>query len=255
MTTFSEQQIKALSGPLNSAHVKTRAQSGRTLSYVEGWHAIAEANRIFGFDAWSRETVELKCVSEKEREIGPQKAPGWGVTYTAKVRISIGDVIRDGCGTGHGIDRDLGQAHESALKEAETDAMKRALMTFGNPFGLALYDKTQANVVSGSVRENPHVTRPEDIGPATEYDQHGQPIDNIPLGSREVTKLSKSQARPDFTAATAELRACKSVTALQLWGSVNANRIASYPPDWAETMRGLYTDHLNDLRAAREAAQ
>ena len=27
--------------------------------------------------------------------------------------------------------RDL--AHESALKEAETDAMKRALMTFGNP--------------------------------------------------------------------------------------------------------------------------
>ena len=29
---------------------------------------------------------------------------------------------------------DLGQAHESAIKEAETDAMKRALMTFGNPF-------------------------------------------------------------------------------------------------------------------------
>ncbi len=40
----------------------------------------------------------------------------------------------------------MGQAHESALKEAETDAMKRAFMTFGNPFGLALYDKTQANV-------------------------------------------------------------------------------------------------------------
>jgi DNA repair and recombination protein RAD52 len=35
------------------------------------------------------------------------------------------------------------------LKEAETDAMKRALMTFGNPFGLALYDKTQENVVDG----------------------------------------------------------------------------------------------------------
>jgi hypothetical protein len=40
----------------------------------------------------------------------------------------------------------LGQAHESALKEAETDAMKRALMTFGNPFGLALYDKKQREV-------------------------------------------------------------------------------------------------------------
>ena len=41
---------------------------------------------------------------------------------------------------------DLGLAHESALKEAETDAMKRALMTFGNPFGLALYDREQRNV-------------------------------------------------------------------------------------------------------------
>jgi hypothetical protein len=59
-------------------------------------------------------------------------------------------VIREGSGAGHGIDVDLGQAHESALKEAETDAMKRALMTFGNPFGLALYDKQQREVSSSS---------------------------------------------------------------------------------------------------------
>ncbi len=39
-----------------------------------------------------------------------------------------------------------GEARESALKEAETDAMKRALTTFGNPFGLALYDKAQHGV-------------------------------------------------------------------------------------------------------------
>ena len=37
-------------------------------------------------------------------------------------------------------------ANESAAKEAEPDAMKRALMTFGDPFGLALYDKDKANV-------------------------------------------------------------------------------------------------------------
>ena len=33
------------------------------------------------------------------------------------------------------------------IKEAETDAEKRALKTFGNQFGQALYDKTQSNVV------------------------------------------------------------------------------------------------------------
>ncbi|MFM9102460.1 MAG: Rad52/Rad22 family DNA repair protein [Cyanobium sp.] len=49
-----------------------------------------------------------------------------------------------------GFDVDLGQAHESALKEAETDAMKRALMTFGNPFGLALYDKQQREVTGAT---------------------------------------------------------------------------------------------------------
>lgn len=146
MTAFTVDQRLALEAPLNGANVKSRSQGGRNLSYIEGWHAIAEANRIFGFDGWSRETVEIKCVSEREREIGQRKDQGWGVTYTAKVRVRVGDLVREGCGTGHGIDRDLGQAHESAIKEAETDGMKRALMTFGNQFGLALYDKEQANV-------------------------------------------------------------------------------------------------------------
>src|SRR3546814_17942459 len=70
----------------------------------------------------------------------------WRVNYMAKVRITVGGVLREGCGFGQGIDKDVGQAHESAIKESETDAMKRALMTFGNQFGLALYDKTRANV-------------------------------------------------------------------------------------------------------------
>ena len=142
--TFDKDIIKALSGKLNPEHVKERSQSGRKLSYVEGWHAIAEANRIFGFDAWNRETVDIRLVQERERTVG--QGTGWGVTYIARVRVTVGSIIREGVGSGHGIDRDLGLAHESAIKEAETDAMKRALMTFGNPFGLALYDKDQANV-------------------------------------------------------------------------------------------------------------
>ena len=146
--TFTAEQIDELQRPLERKHVAERTQAGRTLSYIEGWHAIAEANRIFGFDAWTRETVEIKCVAEREREIGQQKRPGWGVSYIARVRVTVHGIVREGVGTGHGIDVDLGQAHESAIKEAETDAMKRALMTFGNPFGLALYDKTQANVAA-----------------------------------------------------------------------------------------------------------
>jgi DNA recombination protein Rad52 len=141
---FSEQ----LSKPLQSSVVKSRVQGGSKVSYVEGWHVISEANRIFGFDGWTRETVDLKCVSDSERKIGkaPNQRDGFGVSYIAKVRVVAGGVAREGVGAGHGIDADCGQAHESAIKEAETDAMKRALMTFGNPFGLALYDKDRANV-------------------------------------------------------------------------------------------------------------
>ncbi|MBR0882442.1 MULTISPECIES: RAD52 family DNA repair protein [Bradyrhizobium] len=144
---FSDDTKDMLGAPLNRAQVKERRQGGRTFSYIEGWTVIAEANRIFGFDGWKRETIDVKCVSEGPREIGESKVPGYGVTYVAKVRVTVGEVVREGCGSGHGIDRDLGLAHESAIKEAETDAMKRALMTFGNPFGLALYDKEQSNVV------------------------------------------------------------------------------------------------------------
>jgi DNA recombination protein Rad52 len=151
--------IEALKAPLDKRHVMSRVQGKTAVYYITAWHAIAEANRIFGFDGWTRETVSTVCVSERERKIGKgqYEKDGWGVTYTAKVQIRVysveGDVVREGTGAGHGIDADCGQAHESAIKEAESDAMKRALMTFGNAFGLALYDKEQTNVEDGAARE------------------------------------------------------------------------------------------------------
>jgi DNA repair and recombination protein RAD52 len=151
--SFTDTQLDALKAPLNRQNVRSRQQAGRSLSYIEGWHTIAEANRIFGFDAWHRETVEL-------RECGEPRQTGdkWRVAFICRVRVTVQaggkTIVRDGTGYGSGIDKDLGQAYESAVKEAETDAMKRGLMTFGNPFGLALYDKDQANVVDGPSPED-----------------------------------------------------------------------------------------------------
>ena len=141
---FAENQLKLLDAKLPEKHVKTRVQRGLTLSYIEGWHAITEANRIFGFDGWDREMVAAECVWQDGR--GETKL----CSYTARVRIRVragGTIIqRDGSGVGQGSGATLGEAHESALKEAETDATKRALTTFGNLFGLALYDRDQAGV-------------------------------------------------------------------------------------------------------------
>lgn len=139
-----------LQKPLDKRHVKPPKKFGPKGDYIEAWHAQAEANRIFGEGGWVQEVTETRCVAENPREIGQQKKPGWGVTYTAKVRITVGGVAREDFGAGHGYDVDLGLAHESAIKEAVSDAMKRALKSFGNPFGLALYDKTQANVADAA---------------------------------------------------------------------------------------------------------
>ena len=198
--TFSAEQITALSAPLDRAKVRQRDQGRSQVSYLEGWQVIAEANRIFGFDGWQRETVALRCVNQIERTIGRDNRPGWGVTYTARVRISVSTagqptLIREGSGAGHGIDVDLGQAHESALKEAETDAMKRALMTFGNPFGLALYDKHQREV-TGAVEtgERPSSRPPSSVRP-TPLRVVAQPASR-PLRAQEHEVAATSKTEP-----------------------------------------------------------
>ena len=141
---LSDTQVRQLRAKLEAKHVKTRNANGADLHYVEGWHVIAEANRIFGYDAWDRRTLASHCVWSG------QCGAYHGAAYTAKVRVSVraGDItiVREGSGTGEGKAPTPGQAHELALKGAETDATKRALATFGNPFGLALYDREQVGV-------------------------------------------------------------------------------------------------------------
>ena len=141
---FTEAQVKSLEAKLNSKHVRTRRVQDITLAYVEGWHVIAEANRIFGYDAWDRHTVSTRCVWSGSAN------HHYAAAYIAKVRIAVraGAIVitREGCGSGNAKASTPGEAHELALKGAETDATKRALATFGNPFGLALYDRELAGV-------------------------------------------------------------------------------------------------------------
>jgi hypothetical protein len=55
-------------------------------------------------------------------------------------------VVRERSGGHRGFGPTMGQAVEDCAKAAETDATKRAFVTFGNIFGLALYDREQRNV-------------------------------------------------------------------------------------------------------------
>jgi DNA repair and recombination protein RAD52 len=215
---FTAEQIEHLSGPLDRTKVKSRNQAGQTLSYIEGWHAIAEANRIFGFDAWNRETLEtLKC---GEPELGKDRNGNdqWRVRFMCRVRITVGKVVRDGTGYGSGIGKDMGDCYESAIKEAETDAMKRALMTFGNPFGLALYDKTQANVAT-------------------------------PPAPPERKSSAQAKRDGDDTTIKGRLLGANSVEELDaIWADVQANTMPTLPIAWEQGMQDFYETQRDVLK-------
>ena len=134
--TFTKEQTEQLNQPIDPKVVSYREKGNIQLAYLESWYVINEANRIFGFGGWSSETIQLDCVQSDE----------FCVTYIAKVRVTVGDVIREGVGAGHGKGErvNLGDKHESAVKEAESDSRKRAFMQFGSQFGLSLYDRTKA---------------------------------------------------------------------------------------------------------------
>jgi Rad52/22 family double-strand break repair protein len=135
--SFSAKQLAALRRDLDSRQVRTREAHGREFSYLEGWYVISEANRIFGYDAWSRETLDSRCVLTRENR------GSFLAVYVARVRITVNAhgaaIVREGHGSGEGRGTSPGETHDIAVKAAETDATKRALATFGKPFGLELY--------------------------------------------------------------------------------------------------------------------
>ena len=132
---FSTKQVQTLRRSLNHRHLRTREANGRKLSYIEGWYAISEANRIFGFDGWNRETVESRCVLARENR------GSFLAIYIARVRITVhadgAMIIREGHGSGEGRGASPGEVHDIALKAAETDATNALWQHSANASGLS----------------------------------------------------------------------------------------------------------------------
>lgn len=128
-----------LKGSISKDQVSTREKSGIKLSYIESHLAIRNANDCFDFDGWSYEITNLKEICRYEYKL--KSGMGFKVGYEAMVKVTVGGISREDVGAGSGIATDLFDAIEGANKEAVSDAMKRALRTFGDKFGLSLYDK------------------------------------------------------------------------------------------------------------------
>lgn len=180
--------------------------------------------------------VSVEDLAESERE---------GVfIVTAKVRNKEGRTdVAKGAVNIAGL---KGENLANAMMKAETKAKRRATLSL---CGLGFLDETEIEDIPATAkRPNPHVTRPADIVPEVEYDAQGEPVNNIPRGDGSIQRMSKAQAREDFAAAQKELYATETPSQLLKWGLSNADRIETFPVDWAEIMRGLYVQQLESFK-------
>ncbi len=136
----------ALGQPIDPGLVSQRkGRGGRVFDYLEGHAVIAQANRIFGYGGWGYELVgdvTLRRIETVDTSTGEVKvAQG----YSAPVRVTVaGALPRTDTGV-HPVAEDTLDGHDTAIKGAVTDGMKRAFRSFGVQFGNGFYgDQPQA---------------------------------------------------------------------------------------------------------------
>ncbi len=128
-----EELTQALAQPVRAELVQTRTVNNLTMRYLRGATAIREANRLFGWQNWQNSVLELKLVPLDKGGIVycTQQVTAFGVTHCGV-----------GCSPYHNTTPD---ALDTAIKGAATDALKRALINFGEALGLSLYDEEPAS--------------------------------------------------------------------------------------------------------------
>ncbi len=140
--------------------------------------------------------------------------------------------------------KQAGYVYAMAEKRAKDRVILKLLEAHG-----ALYSEAEADEFEER-RQNPHVTRPADIVPSTDYDEHGEVIDNIPHSEPVGKKLRVSDQRPLFDQIQREAHSYADSKMFVAWmnDQRTIERVADFKPDWQEIFRGLCKEHLTALR-------
>ena len=127
---------QALGQPLDPSLASQRkGRKGQVYDYLEGHAVIAQANRIFGYGGWGYELVgdvtlrRIETVNPQTGEVKVEQG------YSAPVRVTVaGALPRTDIGV-HPVAEDNFDGHDTAIKGAVTDGLKRAFRSFGAQFG------------------------------------------------------------------------------------------------------------------------
>jgi recombination DNA repair RAD52 pathway protein len=119
-------------------------KDGKGFAHLEAWDVRAHLIRIFGFANWSAELLEMKPIFETSIEKDGKTR--WTVAYRATMRLTINtgdmeDAIYTEAAVGDSQNNpSRADAHDMAIKTAESQAFKRCAINLGDQFGLSLYN-------------------------------------------------------------------------------------------------------------------
>jgi recombination DNA repair RAD52 pathway protein len=168
---LSNDQHDQLMKPLHPSRVAKRSGGGgKQLSYLEAWDVRAHLIRMFDFGGWSFEVITAEIAYEDKGE------RNWEVGYKVVGRLIVHGIGANGenavyteAAVGGASLPSRGEAHDMAIKTAESDALKRAAMNLGTQFGLSLYDDGRTtDVVKGVVGRSAQLG--QKVDPATAND-------------------------------------------------------------------------------------
>jgi hypothetical protein len=128
---------------------------------------------------------------------------------------------------------------------AEKRAKDRVVLKLLNTDG-TLYSEDEADDFK-QPRENPHVTRPEDIS-------DGKPNGEIPHIDG-VTAQPKAKSRETYAELEAEMFRLQTLPGLMAWGKTIAATVATMHPDFQDTFRRRFAEYRDELKAMAEAAE
>ena len=157
---LSDPQIAWLLRPVDPDRV---GSDGKGFAHMEAWDIRRHLIRIFGFGGHDTDMLEASLIAEtcipnhqkKDKNGRPYGQPfdAWTVIYRVAVLLSV---KADGMELGHwhGIatgdatnQPSRADAHDLALKTADSQALKRAATNLGDQFGLSLYNKGRLSAV------------------------------------------------------------------------------------------------------------
>lgn len=151
---FSPEQVERLLRPIKP----NRVYQAQGQSHVAGWDVVAHLTRMFGFGGWEKEilSLDLVCEDSEVTEKNDKKRVGWWVTYRCQMRLRVFGPDRcvvveiDDAATGTASNMpSRGDAHDFAVKNSITYALKRCAKDLGDQFGLSLYASGSLKPVVG----------------------------------------------------------------------------------------------------------